>query len=75
MVKNLDNFPVDKLFEVGGHGSNYWAAQLYRSKSRPAEYFVNKCYWQYNSCWAVEVGERERVKGKKSRAGERRTAE
>ena len=29
--------------------------QSYRSKSRPAEYFVNKCYWQYQFiCWGLE---------------------
>ena len=49
--------------------------QSYGSKSRPAEYFVNKrylCYWQSNSSWGLE--KRERVEGK-NRTGERRTAE
>ena len=50
--------------------------QSYRSKSRPAEFFVNKCYWcywQYQFMLGLE--KRERVEGKKSRAGERRTVE
>ena len=39
--------------------------QSYRSKSRPGEYFVNKCYSgvtdSSNSCWGLE--KKERVEG------------
>ena len=39
----------------------------YRSKSRSAEYFVNKCYWRYWQyqfiCWGLE--KRDRVEEKK----------
>ena len=59
---------MDKLFEVGVMGQT--TGQSYRSKSRPAEYFVNRCYWQYQ--FMLRVGEKRRVEGKKSRAEERR---
>ena len=58
--------------EVMGHTTG----QSYRSKSRPAEYFVYKCYWCY---WQYQfmlgLGEKRKSGRKKSSAGERRTAE
>ena len=42
---------MDKLFGVMGQTTEL----SYRSKRRPAEYFVNKCYWRYHfGVWRKE---------------------
>ena len=51
---------MDKLFVVRGQTTQ----QSYRRKSRPAEYFVNKCYWQYQ--FMLGVGEKREWKETKA---------
>ena len=56
---------MDKLFEVGVMDQN--TGQSYRSKSRPAEYCVNKSYWCYWQCqFMLGVGEK-RKSGRKEK--------
>ena len=58
---------MDKLFEVGVGGGWGGGVQSYRSKSRPAEYFVNKCYWCYWQYQFMLVVGEKRWSGRKEK--------